>query len=1357
MSQETAQDKNIPEMVKNADIAKDIFVKSLTKAGANPELVKHYGKMYEVASASALMAYVYSDSFKGSSTDAEIIMIEAVRKIDLPGLKKQEGPLDYLLGKWQIVLDALGNARYDKEAISGLLFGLSLFSDSVKASRDREYGKSPTLDSWHNAIDSLGEIFGPQKPQLQFATQKTPIGLLENDHLIHSYFNQGFVTTDFYNSFTKWSSDALRNSANNLLGALTPQYNFDFSGFNHSPIGAFYDSRSQASDSAASIADKTTVLFGNNQQGLSLAQLSSLDANKDGQLSGNELNTLSSWADLNENGQVDSNEMKTLAQRGVVQIRAADFQFFTQGNSRLGASATAPTRPNEATGVPARVDRSSPALFSNYRYLRDNIHYFGTATGILEWAPNQVKIHFKQQDYLIGTDGDDSFNANYYAAYKQYFNVDLLTHFLGGGGNDTVGGSGRSDFIWGGTGNDVLWGYAGNDSLYGEEGNDQLSGDDGADYLDGGWGDDRLFGGTGADVLVGGDGADLLSGEADSDSLYGQSGNDELVGGAGNDYLDGGEHDDRLFGEAGADTLLGGNGADQLQGGDGNDLLLGDAGNDRLFGQTGNDTLWGGDGDDLLIGFTASNESKQSLLPGETDNDTLYGGAGNDNLYGGLGNDVLDGGNDNDVLVGNEGNDTLFGGAGIDQLQGNNGDDKLLGEAGNDTLFGQLGNDQLWGGDGDDVLVGFTGTDEAKQSLLPGETDNDLIYGGAGDDYALGGLGDDTLYGEAGNDDLEGGAGHDLLYGGDGADRLFGQVGNDVLYGGEGDDILLGFTATNETKQSLDAGETDNDWLYGGAGSDRLLGGLGNDYLDGGAGADDMEGGQGDDTYVVNSVNDSILERKGEGYDRVLSSTNYLLNAHIEELRLLEGFDIHGTGNALDNLLIGNSRDNILDGVTGADRMLGGAGNDTYYVDNAGDRTVELANEGVDTVQASISHTLADNVENLILLDFSKAEKGQIDGQASLVYGYPKANELDYMQGDAEPTFRGTCALTSIANLLTQADRPTSEGDVLKVAIDNKWTVTDPALPDYKRGGSNYVQQQALLTSYGIRNDLITGYNETGTANLVRSGRGVMQAVNAGALWDDPANGAQGQANHMVTITGVVYGESSGELLGFYIADSGRQLVSDMTRFVSLERFRQAANVAGAYAIYTLEPLKLWDEDINATGNSQNNLLVGNRGDNVLTGGAGNDVLEGQAGNDVLDGGTGDDTLIGGAGNDTYVFGRGYGHDTVKTHTVAASEAEYVRFLEAVGPDNLWFSRSGSNLDVSIIGTQDKLTISDWYAADSNRVAGFQTSNGQMLIEAHVNKLIEAMAAFSPPSAGNSSLPSNYREALAPVLAASWG
>lgn len=47
--------------------------------------------------------------------------------------------------------------------------------------------------------------------------------------------------------------------------------------------------------------------------------------------------------------------------------------------------------------------------------------------------------------------------------------------------------------------------------------------------------------------------------------------------------------------------------------------------------------------------------------------------------------------------------------------------------------------------------------------------------------------------------------------------------------------------------------------------------------------------------------------------------------------------------------------------------MSGGAGNDLYIVANIGDRVIEVSGEGIDKVMSSVSHTLADHVENLVL------------------------------------------------------------------------------------------------------------------------------------------------------------------------------------------------------------------------------------------------------------------------------------------------------------------------------------------------------------------------------------------------------
>ncbi len=53
--------------------------------------------------------------------------------------------------------------------------------------------------------------------------------------------------------------------------------------------------------------------------------------------------------------------------------------------------------------------------------------------------------------------------------------------------------------------------------------------------------------------------------------------------------------------------------------------------------------------------------------------------------------------------------------------------------------------------------------------------------------------------------------------------------------------------------------------------------------------------------------------------------------------------------------------------AAGIDTLIGGLGNDTYIVDNVADVTTEAANAGTDTVQSSVTWTLAANVENLTL------------------------------------------------------------------------------------------------------------------------------------------------------------------------------------------------------------------------------------------------------------------------------------------------------------------------------------------------------------------------------------------------------
>ena len=146
--------------------------------------------------------------------------------------------------------------------------------------------------------------------------------------------------------------------------------------------------------------------------------------------------------------------------------------------------------------------------------------------------------------------------------------------------------------------------------------------------------------------------------------------------------------------------------------------------------------------------------------------------------------------------------------------------------------------------------------------------------------------------------------------------------------------------------QSTDLG----DILDGQAGNDTLFGGLGDDMLIGGRGSDKMYGGLGNDTYVVDDKKDVASEADGDGTDTVLSSISFSLAntaraiGNIENLTLIGTGNINATGNALDNILIGNGGANILIGGWGADWLDGAGGVDTAsYATSASGVAVSLA------------------------------------------------------------------------------------------------------------------------------------------------------------------------------------------------------------------------------------------------------------------------------------------------------------------------------------------------------------------------------------------------------------------------------
>ncbi|KIH80546.1 Hemolysin-type calcium binding protein [Pseudomonas batumici] len=133
-------------------------------------------------------------------------------------------------------------------------------------------------------------------------------------------------------------------------------------------------------------------------------------------------------------------------------------------------------------------------------------------------------------------------------------------------------------------------------------------------------------------------------------------------------------------------------------------------------------------------------------------------------------------------------------------------------------------------------------------------------------------------------------------------------------------------------------------------------------------------------------------------------------------------------------------------------------------------------------------------------------------------------------------------------------------------------------------------------------------------------------------------------------------------------------------------------------------------------------------------------------------------TLTTGSGGDTYAVARGAGADLINDQVVAGS-TDRLQYAADIKADQLWFQHNGNDLVINVMGTSDTETITNWYVAPTNQVGQIQAGDGKVLLASQVDNLVSAMAAFAPPSAGQTSLSAlsaNEQAALAPVLAANW-
>jgi len=928
-------------------------------------------------------------------------------------------------------------------------------------------------------------------------------------------------------------------------------------------------------------------------------------------------------------------------------------------------------------------------------------------------------------DQLIGGAGDNVLDGG--AGTDQLFAGAGADRLLGGAGNDWLDGGEGADTLDGGFGNDRLEGGIGDDTYRFSLGSGfdqivELSGTGDSNQVVFGPGIDpagvqyRLGNGLELPIGTGGDGLSLgfpnfsdiynsravdqfqfadgtvlthaqlvdrginVPGTEDNDFLEGTNARDLFAGGRGNDRMNGGAGDDQY-------TFAVGDGIDTIE-----DLAKTGQGNSVVFGSgiTSTDLTLGWQAPPFGIGanklLVRVGTSGDALLLDSFDRSDVLGTHAVDSYQFSDGTALtysqlvargfdLTGTEGNDVIAGTNITDRLKGLAGQDTLQGGDGNDVLDGGMGNDLLNGGRGDDTylLGRGSGQDRLIDVGGTQDAIQyaaDVTPADVqvtkngkDVVLTIGDTGDAVILSQFLTATVLQVDAVHFADGTVWDAAAIAGFAQRPIMGTAAADSLTGTAGDDLFQGL-----------------------AGNDQLFGLAGNDILDGGAGADIMTGGLGDDIYVVDDAADAVVEAVDEGLDTVQSSVSHQLSVNVESLTLVGTAVINGSGNALDNVLVGNSAVNVL---------TGGGGDDTYHI-GAGDTVIEQADEGRDTIVTDQTYTLGANLENLMLVGSAPID-GTGNDLDNVLIGNSAVNVLTGGKGnDTYVVSAGDIVVEQVGEGIDTIQ--TTRSYQLGANVENLTLLeTARRIEPFLQLGPDANGATATSIYGGTAAGLQVGIGNTrdnvllgnGQENVLEAGFGNDTLAGNGGL--DVLRGGSGQDIYLFGLGSgidVIDDVSTGEIDTIQL-EAGispdqvivtrQQILTDspiyslfpsgLTLTLALPNPDRNADapadqmyiVYSSLADFSTKQVRfadgtVWDgamlleksagepdpgPGITLDGGNDDDLLIGTEANDRLNGFAGNDRLEGGAGNDLLDGGSGNDVLLGGDGRDALSGGEG--------------------------------------------------------------------------------------------------------------------
>jgi VCBS repeat-containing protein len=595
--------------------------------------------------------------------------------------------------------------------------------------------------------------------------------------------------------------------------------------------------------------------------------------------------------------------------------------------------------------------------------------------------------------------------------------------------------------------------------------------------------------------------------------------------------------------------------------------------------------------------------------------------------------------------------------------------------------------------DGDDIII-----------LDPGVLTAAVLRGGKGFDQLDGGAGNDQLYGDDGEDVLSGNAGNDSLYGGAGDDALTGGAGNDLLDGEAGQNFatyaadpkrivaLSTGVATASVKdgyggtdrlfniQQLEGsnfgdyitlnGSNQNLVVFGLDGNDNIFTGSGNDFLLGGEGADTMNGGAGED---ATSYTDSWANVN------VNLATTYANGGTASGDRLFNMEDVQGS--IFDDILVGNSSANKLDGGLGADTIEGGAGADTLTGGENGNGGTSRAD--------LVTYKHSSNGVNVNITAGASNTGGDAEGDVLFAAAYSYTDQ----QGKSKMTIADVFynlegskfvnPLTGFGDTLTGNEFNNiiyglAGNDILNGG-EGYDTLVGGAGADRFDGGSETdwvdysisdsgsetfitdIDNNALPTT-GVTVDLIGtgrgGDAEGDTFEKAANINGNLVATVENIRGSDFGDKLSGDAGDNIIAPGlgidVVDGRedlSNGFLIiprddrdilqvDYGIRDIGTGInalgnaPSSTTPGSVITRWDNNGNILDQVTYQNIESLQL-------TGTIQNDKVGGTDGNDIIDVQDGNDLVYGYRGNDTLNGGDGKDILDGGTDNDSLLAGTG--------------------------------------------------------------------------------------------------------------------